>query len=79
MFLMCGSPLSFWFFLPFIRGEGTRETNYDLFQQCGPDRLGGVCGRASKAREEKLGELGESILDEPAAAAAATAADVETI
>ena len=76
MFLMCGSPLSFWFFLPFIRGEGTRETKYDLFQ-CGPDRLAGVCGRASKPREVALGELGESILDEPTTDA--TGVDVETI
>ena len=63
LFLMCGSPLSFWFFLPFIRGEGSRETHYDLFA-CGSGRVAGLCGRAAK---QKLGELDTGILGDAAA------------
>ena len=57
-------------FLPIIRGEGTREIKY------GSDRIASVYGRASKPREVALGELGESILDEPKRDA--TIVDVET-
>jgi hypothetical protein len=37
------SPLLVWIMLPFLRGEGTSETYYDIFT-CGPGRLAGICG-----------------------------------
>eukprot|EP01043_Picozoa_sp_COSAG02_P038356 COSAG02_NODE_2949_length_7680_cov_4.274238_6_plen_136_part_00 len=38
------SPVLSWMILPFLRGEGSKETNYDILI-CGPARWLGLCGQ----------------------------------
>ena len=46
------SPVLSWLILPYLRGEGSKETSYNLFN-CGPDRFLGVCGFGGPGQKEK--------------------------
>ena len=63
MFLSWTSPMMAWIALPFLRGEGTRENHYGIFD-CGPARLIGLCGRGgpSVGASPASAETGESLI-----------------
>ena len=48
------SPVLSWMILPFLRGEGSKETTYNLFN-CGPDRFLGLCGLGGPAASSGTG------------------------
>ena len=78
--VMSISPIMFWFFLPYIRGEGTRATKYNIFE-CGADRLAGCCGGQSMSKEDKIGSamLGEGILSVSESVSAGESSSTETL
>lgn len=61
------SPVLSWIILPFLRGEGSKETCYNLFI-CGPDRLLDLCGLGSSGDHGDLGSTACADDDEKLAA-----------
>ena len=59
MFLSFSSPVMAWLALPFLRGDGTRENYYGIFE-CGPARLLGMCGCGAPDKESA--KAGESLM-----------------
>jgi hypothetical protein len=56
------SPVLSWMILPFLRGEGSKETNYDILI-CGPARWLGLCGQGgpSSGNPAAAAELSDAL------------------
>ena len=60
MILSFSSPAMAWIALPFLRGDGSKENYFGLFE-CGPARLIGMCGRGGPSGSESA-KAGDSLM-----------------